>query len=75
LYSVLSEHIDGNCGADVADQQFLADQLYVTIRTIRNWVSFLEGNDCLVQIPIAEKICAYALIPAEVWKANNTSKP
>ncbi|MWT90443.1 helix-turn-helix domain-containing protein, partial [Escherichia coli] len=30
LYSVLSEHIDGNCGAVVADQQFLADQLSVT---------------------------------------------
>ncbi|MWT90475.1 helix-turn-helix domain-containing protein, partial [Escherichia coli] len=45
LYSVLSEHIDGNCGAVVADQQFLADQLSVTTRTIRNWVSFLEENN------------------------------
>ena len=68
LYSVLSEHIDGNCGAVVADQQFLADQLSVTTRTIRNWVSFLEENNCLVKIPIAGKICAYALDPAEVWK-------
>ena len=68
LYSVLSEHIDGNCGAVVADQQFLADQLSVTTRTIRNWVGFLEENNCLVKIPIAGKICAYALDPAEVWK-------
>ncbi|MWT90692.1 HTH domain-containing protein, partial [Escherichia coli] len=66
LYSVLSEHIDGNCGAVVADKQFLADQLSVTTRTIRNWVSFLEENNCLVKIPIAGKICAYALDPAEV---------
>ncbi|MWT90788.1 HTH domain-containing protein, partial [Escherichia coli] len=73
--SVLSEHIDGNCGAVVADQQFLADQLSVTTRTIRNWVSFLEENNCLAKIPIAGKICAYALDPAEVWKGYNTSKP
>ncbi|MWT91261.1 helix-turn-helix domain-containing protein, partial [Escherichia coli] len=33
LYSVLSERIDGNCGAVVADQQCLADQLSVTTRT------------------------------------------
>ncbi|MWT91081.1 helix-turn-helix domain-containing protein, partial [Escherichia coli] len=41
-------------------------QLSVTTRTIRNWVSFLEENNCLVKIPIAGKICAYALDPAEV---------
>ncbi|MWT91535.1 HTH domain-containing protein, partial [Escherichia coli] len=56
-------------------QQFLADQLSVTTRTIRNWVSFLEENNCLVKIPISGKICAYALAPAEVWKGYNTSKP
>ncbi|MWT90848.1 helix-turn-helix domain-containing protein, partial [Escherichia coli] len=44
-------------------------------RTIRNWVSFLEENNCLVKIPIAGKICAYALDPAEVWKGYNTSTP
>ena len=75
LYSVLSEHIDGSCGAVVADQQFLADQLSVTTRTIRNWVNFLEENRCLVRIPVAGKLCAYALDPAEVWKGYNTSKP
>ncbi|EOO3594625.1 helix-turn-helix domain-containing protein [Escherichia coli] len=75
LYSVLSEHIDGNCGAVVADQQFLADQLSVTTRTIRNWVNFLEENKCLVRIPVAGKLCAYALNPTEVWKGYNTSKP
>ena len=36
-------------GAVVADQQFLADQLSVTTRTIRNWVGFLEENNCLVK--------------------------
>ena len=54
--------------SSLADQQFLADQLSVTTRTIRNWVGFLEENNCLVKIPIAGKICAYALDPAEVWK-------
>ncbi|MWT91461.1 helix-turn-helix domain-containing protein, partial [Escherichia coli] len=44
-------------------------------RTIRNWVSFLEENNCLVKITIAGKTSAYALDPAEVWKGYNTSKP
>ena len=35
----------------------------------------MEENNCLVKIPIAGKICAYALDPAEVWKGYNTSKP
>ncbi|MWT91834.1 helix-turn-helix domain-containing protein, partial [Escherichia coli] len=60
LYSVLSKPIDGKCGAVVADQQVLADQFSATSRRIRKWVSFLEENNCLVKIPIAGKICAYA---------------
>ena len=58
LYSFLAEHIDPSCGAVVADQQFLADKLGVS----------------LVRIPVAGKVCAYALDPHEVWKGYNTSK-
>ena len=36
FYTYLAQHIDGSCGAVVADQTFLAEQFNVTTRTIRN---------------------------------------
>ena len=42
FYTYLAQHIDGSCGAVVADQTFLAEQFNVTTRTIRNWVKYLE---------------------------------
>ena len=74
LYSFLAEHIDPTCGAIVAEQKFLAEQLSVSTRTIRNWLNYLEEKKALVRIPIAGKICAYALDPHEVWKGYNNGK-
>ncbi|EQA4369124.1 hypothetical protein ACX2XS_005709, partial [Escherichia coli] len=42
LYAFFAEHIDPTCGAVVCDQQFLADHLEVSTRTIRNWLKYLE---------------------------------
>ncbi|MHA7686018.1 hypothetical protein ACX9MK_00035, partial [Corynebacterium evansiae] len=74
LYSFLAEHIDPSCGAVVADQQFLADKLGVIRSTIKRWLNYLESKNALVRIPVAGKVCAYALDPHEVWKGYNTSK-
>ena len=74
LYSFFAEHIDPTCGAVVADQQFLANQMDVSIRTIQRWLSFLEDELALVRIPVAGKVCAYALDPHEVWKGYNNGK-
>ena len=59
----------GNC-----DQQFLANQMGVSTRTIRRWLDYLEEKGALARIPVAGKVCAYALDPHEVWKGYNTSK-
>jgi transcriptional regulator with XRE-family HTH domain len=74
LYSFFAEHIDPSCGAVLADQQFLADQMCVSRSTISRWLSYLEGEHALVRIPVAGRVCAYALDPREVWKGYNTSK-
>ncbi|EBH0783658.1 hypothetical protein FJ875_26300 [Salmonella enterica] len=74
LYTYLAQHIDGSCGAVVADQTFLAKQLEVTTRTIRNWIGYLENNRALVKIPVAGRVCAYALNPHEVWKGYDNNK-
>lgn len=74
LYSFFAEHLDPSCGALVADQQFLADQMGVSRRTIIRWIDYLEEQKALVRIPIAGKVCAYALDPHEVWKGYNNSK-
>ena len=52
----------------------LANQMGVSTRTIRRWLDYLEEKGGLVRIPVAGKVCAYALDPHEVWKGYNTSK-
>ena len=74
LYSFFAEHIDPTCGAVVADQQFLANQMNVSIRTIQRWLIFIENEFALIRIPVAGKVCAYALDPHEVWKGYNNNK-
>ena len=74
LYSFFAEHIDSSCGAVVADQQFLANKLDVSTRTIRNWLNYLEEKRALIRVPVAGKVCAYALDPHEVWKGYNNNK-
>ena len=68
LYSFFAEHIDPTCGAVVCDQQFLANQMGVSTRTIRRWLDYLEEKGALVRIPVAGKVCAYALIPMKSGK-------
>ena len=58
LYSFFAEHIDPTCGAVVCDQQFLANQMGVSTRTIRRWLDYLEEKGALVRIPVAGKVCA-----------------
>lgn len=74
LYMFFAEHIDPSCGAVVADQGFLAEQMDVSVRTIQRWLKLLEDHGALVRIPVAGRVCAYALNPHEVWKGYNTSK-
>lgn len=74
LYAFFAQHIDPSCGAVVCDQQFLADQFSVNRSTISRWLSYLEQADAVVRIPIAGRVCAYALDPYEVWKGYNTGK-
>ena len=74
LYSFFAEHIDPSCGAVVCDQQFLANHMEVSRSTIKRWLNYLENEGALVRIPVAGKVCAYALDPYEVWKGYNTSK-
>lgn len=75
LYSFLAENIDGTCGAVVADQSYLAAQLGVGRQTISRYVKWLEEQRVLVKIPVAGKVCAYALNPHEVWKGYDNAKP
>ena len=74
LYSFFAENIDPSCGAVVADQQFLAEQMGVSRSTISRWLSYLEAENALIRIPVAGKVCAYALDPLEVWKGYDNNK-
>ncbi len=74
LYAFLAEHIDRNCGAVVCDQKFLAESLGVSTRTIRSWIRYLEDENAIVKIPVAGRVCAYALDPYEVWKGYDNAK-
>jgi hypothetical protein len=40
----------------------------------KRWLIFLEDELALIRIPVAGKVCAYALDPHEVWKGYNTGK-
>lgn len=74
LYTFFAEHIDASCGAVLADQQFLADALGAHVRTVRRWIKWLEDAGAILKIPVAGKVCAYAVNPNEVWKGYDTSK-
>ena len=74
LYAFFAENIDPTCGAVVCDQMFLAEQMGVNRSTVSRWLKHLEDNKALVRIPVAGRVCAYALNPYEVWKGYETSK-
>jgi len=75
LYAFLAKHIDYNCGAVICEQSFLAEQLNVTVRTIYNWIIFLEKEKALLKIKISGNLYAYALNPEEIWKGYDDLKP
>lgn len=74
IYAFLAENIDSSCGAVVCDQTFLANQFDVAVRTVQRWLNYLEENNCVIRIPVAGRVCAYALNPHEVWKGYNNGK-
>ena len=53
---------------------FLPIKWVLNRSTIIRWLNYLESKNALVRIPVAGKVCAYALDPHEVWKGYNTSK-
>ena len=55
LYSFFAEHIDPTCGAVVCDQQFLANQMGVSTRTIRRWLDYLEEKGALQEYQLLER--------------------
>lgn len=74
LYSLFAEHIDGACGAVVADQSYLANLMDVSRQTISRYIKWLENKHVLIKIPVAGRVCAYALNPHEVWKGYDNNK-
>lgn len=74
LYVFFAEHLEPGCGAVVADQAFLAERMGVSVRTVQRWLSWLEEHGAIVRIPVAGRVCAYALDPREVWRGYDTSK-
>lgn len=74
LYSLLAENIDASCGAVVADQTYLASLVGVSRQTISKYIKWLEEQGVLIRIPVAGKVCAYALNPHEVWKGYDNNK-
>jgi hypothetical protein len=74
LYAFFSEHIDPSCGAVLADQQFLAEQMGVSRSSISRWLAYLEKEQAVIRIPVAGRVCAYALNPHEVWKGYDANK-
>ena len=75
LYLFLAEHIEPGTGAVVASQQLLADELEVSVRTIKTVSKYLEHIGAIIRIRLGPgTIYAYCLDPSEVWKSWNTTK-
>ena len=74
LYALLAEHIDPQGGVVVAAQQVLADLLGVNERTIRRLTKQLEDELAIIRIRVGSGTYAYALDPAEVWRAWDVQK-
>ena len=75
LYIFLAEHIEPGTGAVVASQQLLAEELKVSVRTIKTVSKYLEDIGAIIRIRLgAGTVYAYCLDPNEVWKSWDTSK-
>lgn len=74
LYMFLAEHMDQSVGAVCVSQEVLAEELGVTVITIRRLTKVLEQKNAIVRIKVGTGVYAYALDPTEVWKSWNTTK-
>jgi len=74
LYAYLAQHIDPACGAVVASQELLAEELGVSRRTIIRHAAYLEEVGALVKIKVGGLVWAYALDPTEVWRSWEDKK-
>lgn len=75
LYIFLAEHMESGTGAVVASQQLLAEELKVSVRTIKTVSKYLEDIGAIIRIRLgAGTVYAYCLDPSEVWKSWDNSK-
>ena len=75
LYLFLAEHMEPGTGAIVASQKLLAEELEVSVRTIKTVSKYLEDIGAIIRIQLGPgTVYAYCLDPNEVWKSWNTSK-
>lgn len=74
LWVFLAEHIDADTGGVVAQQDYLAEVLGVTVRSIRRWSEALEAQNALCRLRVGSGVYLYALSPDEVWKSWDKSK-
>lgn len=74
LYMFLAENMDPSVGAICVSQELMAEELGVTVMTIRRLTKILEAKNAVVRIRVGTGVYAYALDPTEVWKSWNTTK-
>ena len=74
LYMFLAEHMDQSVGAVCVSQELMAEELGVSVITIRRLTKILEDKNAVVRIKVGTGVYAYALDPTEVWKSWNTTK-
>lgn len=74
LYMFLAEHMDHSVGAVCVSQEVMAEELGVTVMTIRRLTKVLVEKNAIVRIRVGTGVYAYALDPTEVWKSWNTTK-
>ena len=75
LYIFLGEHMEPGTGAVVASQKLLAEELKVSVRTIKTVSKYLEDIGAIVRIRLgAGTVYAYCLDPNEIWKSWDTNK-
>lgn len=74
LYAFLAQHIDPSCGAVIASQKLLAEELGISERYVRQVTKKLEEMRALVRVKVSAGTYAYALDPNEIWKSFDTSK-
>lgn len=75
LYTYLAREMAWDIGAIVASQEFLAEKLNVSTRTIQNACKYLENKHALLRISLGKgTVKAYCLNPTHVWKSWDTKK-